>query len=681
MIKKFLIILFFLLSLNLNSYADEYYECDHIYDETGYGNSANGAVHGMAGSDYRARTTGTVYSINVEGEVVNLILPAGSEIPGSDVIKGYNSMSKGEDSVPTGKVTMTQSDVEAALRAVGRSDLADSLSHEAQDNKYIMNVQQGIYMAAPGSSTYRWYSMEEINYMVANGDAKLAWDMWTPIKNGNEAWYDDNNQKGSATYSKENKTPTPPPPPPIPPPEPPPTEEIIDPKPIYDGYEFSTSYPSGSYSALGRIYDEEGFNVENCGVIPTSHKLNVEVKSNLTGEIQGFAENTYKFYESTYVYTASYEEYIPHYNVSGDYLYTETVTHYLSETVIIPETILKVREIMPNYKFTKVNAIKVYNKALPEGYAVLDVNINFSDSINNVENVVKNNVILDAGLCGSYEEALNHVNQALTANFETFWAVQNDHVYINEIEIFVGEGPVGIGSKYTLTKKENIIPEIENKSDGRNYTSTGIHIIEGIEKYDINKINSVRIHTPIHNELSIDITSDNQYIQDGKTNIVTLGDTFTARVNLIGESKWYGNIDTSSYVKNVEIHCGVCGKTEEKIHVCNVPITAIDNKTYKIIATVKAQNDTANGIVGAGNYNIPDEEYIITKEIEVFVVGKIYDLEVRTVDDPGWKLSMAQNLAKLPVGELKDNAVTSYKYGIKLGYRAYFDLKTLRKSK
>ena len=38
---------------------------------------------------------------------------------------------------------------------------------------------------------------------------------------------------------------------------------------------------------------------------------------------------------------------------------------------------------------------------------------------------------------------------------------------------------------------------------------------------------------------------------------------------------------------------------------------------------------------------------------------------------------MAEKLAKLPIGEKGDNAINSYKYGVKLGYRAYFDLKTL----
>ena len=52
-------------------------------------------------------------------------------------------------------------------------------------------------------------------------------------------------------------------------------------------------------------------------------------------------------------------------------------------------------------------------------------------------------------------------------------------------------------------------------------------------------------------------------------------------------------------------------------------------------------------------------------------------MQVRATDDPSWKLKNAEKLSALPTGEKGDNSVTTNKYGIKLGYRAYFDLKTL----
>lgn len=195
--------------------------------------------------------------------------------------------------------------------------------------------------------------------------------------------------------------------------------------------------------------------------------------------------------------------------------------------------------------------------------------------------------------------------------------------------------------------------------------------------------NSVRIHTPIHNELIITSPSTNELLDESLAygnKIVTLDDEFTATVELNGNSYYYTPITTAlkKYVKEVYIECEICGKkTNGYVHNCKVPVTKEDNKLYKITSTVIAKNICSGGETENNTINNPDNIYTIKQTKEVYVVGRLYGLQLRTIDDIGWKLRKAETLAKLPTGEYKDNAISAYKYGVKLGYRAYFDLKTL----
>lgn len=80
------------------------------------------------------------------------------------------------------------------------------------------------------------------------------------------------------------------------------------------------------------------------------------------------------------------------------------------------------------------------------------------------------------------------------------------------------------------------------------------------------------------------------------------------------------------------------------------------------------------------------EVYVLEKDFEVFIAGSVYDLQIRDSDDIGWsgKLSNALKIGNtsqtknlyLPIGQFNQNLITAYKYGLKLGYRFFFDLKT-----
>ncbi len=275
----------------------------------------------------------------------------------------------------------------------------------------------------------------------------------------------------------------------------------------------------------------------------------------------------------------------------------------------------------------------------------------------------------------------------------------------------------------------------ENKSAGTKYDTTWAyhetadvrHWIE--DDYGVygqvknGNVNDVRVHTPIHNELRLETPSPNQLenstvvpggvgadpavAEDQTYQIVTMGDKFTAVMDVTGHTYYYDYLNgrkirsdydpwptyMKRYIKMAEFHCDLCGKTIDvtdyvKVygkykHECRAYINKVDDlQTYNITSKVVAENEGwISGVVYGSETdkitNTPDSSYTLIQTKGIFVVGKIYDLEIRTVNDPDWKLKVAEKLSKLPTGEKGDNGNKAIKDGIKLGYRAYFDLKTL----
>ena len=77
--------------------------------------------------------------------------------------------------------------------------------------------------------------------------------------------------------------------------------------------------------------------------------------------------------------------------------------------------------------------------------------------------------------------------------------------------------------------------------------------------------------------------------------------------------------------------------------------------------------------------------HIIRKTFDIYVSGRLYDLQIRDTDDPGYMnkinpaLSGNTNVAPFISQELalaQKGQVAGYNLGLKLGYRFYFDLKT-----
>lgn len=103
------------------------------------------------------------------------------------------------------------------------------------------------------------------------------------------------------------------------------------------------------------------------------------------------------------------------------------------------------------------------------------------------------------------------------------------------------------------------------------------------------------------------------------------------------------------------------------------------NNRHTIETRVIAENCTSDAKLAKveENSNEDKNNYVAFKNIPVKLIGEIIDLEVRATNDPGWtRLNSSLSSGNLPLGEPGQNANSAYKYGIKLGYYAYFDITT-----
>lgn len=240
----------------------------------------------------------------------------------------------------------------------------------------------------------------------------------------------------------------------------------------------------------------------------------------------------------------------------------------------------------------------------------------------------------------------------------------------------------------------------QNRTTDGGYPTTDGWIEVGGERDHVTPINPVKVHTPIHATLTLTPTGTNQLTNDGLRNgskIVTLGEKFEAELKATGSTVLYDGIRQSDwpdrmkkYIKYAEITCGFCHQTinvtdevkrnGKATHSCRVYIdNADDLQAITLRGTVVAENISSMSSITYenGSTNTPDDSYAIEQRKGLFTVGKIYDLQVRATDDPSWKLKKLETLKDMPTGEAGDNSVSAYKNGIKLGYRAYYDLKTL----
>lgn len=575
-----------------------------------------------------------------------------------------------------------------------------------------MAAQQSveIYNPLTDPPTRTWMNMTEFEAWYATltpeEQAKVDKEIGKAIDDAINAWSDDEDDGNKGIYHRENEPPPededfPPPPPP------PPDEELPPPSPRYEIIE-GLAPENMDYTANVKI-DNETFGVYAGNPIPTNENLTLNGCTTLVGAVKNLGKNTVTFKPWTYTVYATWSreelmigerqkivngklQYDENNNpIMEEYTYWDTISGVESVNTPILSGAMEYYKIRSYTNWGTTTYLTVFNESFGTYTFVAPKGISYEpDIISDDERIVENEVILSGY---EYAEDAKAAAEefASKASIANFWTVKTDTLNSSLGEITYN-GAVSDATCNLLQPGNIVTAQVKNNSvDGTGYTSSGLHEIkwlrsEGLERGWGFTPNSVRIHTPIHNTLTIKTSSNNELSNKETANgnkIVTLDEEFTIAVELNGSSHYYTSITTAleKYVQAVYIDCGICGnKISGYTHTCTVPITRDDNKIYQIKSIVIAKNACDGGQTANAVTNNPDEIYTITQSEGIYVAGKIYDLEVRTVDDKGWKLKEAEKLSKLPTGEYKDNMITAYKYGVKLGYRAYFDLKTLRNS-
>ena len=283
------------------------------------------------------------------------------------------------------------------------------------------------------------------------------------------------------------------------------------------------------------------------------------------------------------------------------------------------------------------------------------------------------------------------------------------------------------GLSVTPTTSNGVTPEVKQTSGGTtkmipSYKTNGLYVTDGSVSYAGGysfgmSVNNVFVHTPVVNNASITNVQKfvNQKINvDSSRVYLQLDKSFTITIPRSGthiSAKGYGTRAYNSYqavpktitnwgkIKDVKLpfdaylHDGNARTiikaghwlseynkaTTDGVYTFTIPVWAKEG-TGTIETRVVAENGSVNSPSQEGA-NLDSNNYIATKNINVEVIGKIYDLRISSTNDPGWQNIKGKNgnyisASEFAFGQLGQNAVTNYKYAPKLGYTIAFDFKT-----
>lgn len=283
------------------------------------------------------------------------------------------------------------------------------------------------------------------------------------------------------------------------------------------------------------------------------------------------------------------------------------------------------------------------------------------------------------------------------------------------------------GLSVTPTTSNGVTPEVKQASGGTtkmipSYKTNGLYVTDGSVSYAGGysfgmSVNNVFVHTPVVNNASITNVQKfvNQKINvDSSRVYLQLDKSFTITIPRSGthiSAKGYGTRAYNSYqavpktitnwgkIKDVKLpfdaylHEGNARTiikaghwlseynkaTTDGIYTFTIPVWAKEG-TGTIETRVVAENGSVNSPSQEGA-NLDSNNYVATKNINVEVIGKIYDLRISSTNDPGWQNIKGKNgsyisASEFAFGQLGQNAVTNYKYAPKLGYTIAFDFKT-----
>ncbi len=124
-----------------------------------------------------------------------------------------------------------------------------------------------------------------------------------------------------------------------------------------------------------------------------------------------------------------------------------------------------------------------------------------------------------------------------------------------------------------------------------------------------------------------------------------------------------------------------------------IPVWVEDDRVYTgesgIQILIAAENCSSAALNAAKNNpmsirntldNNANKDYILRTTLNTFVSGRVFNLQVRDSDDPGYMGKVpALKVTSLPLaqyGQVKEGGQVTYALGLKLGYRFYFDFLT-----
>ena len=225
--------------------------------------------------------------------------------------------------------------------------------------------------------------------------------------------------------------------------------------------------------------------------------------------------------------------------------------------------------------------------------------------------------------------------------------------------------------------------------------------------------NKVVVHTPVVDYASLDLTENNKHNQlvNKQENAIVMGETFTIVIPHNGAHNWDGALkedestfkghagqkpssDSFAMKKQAKFDFGIVYKdtyyragtwidleaSQERFDFM-IPTwedEVWNGKTTKIYTRVIAENAIDDGKVNSSqvNANTDISKYTATQDFVVKIIGKMYDIQIRATDDAGWtNMKNVLTASGFPIGQAGQNSVTGYRYGLKMGAKAYFDLK------
>ncbi|MEA1975733.1 MAG: DUF5704 domain-containing protein, partial [Bacillota bacterium] len=341
-----------------------------------------------------------------------------------------------------------------------------------------------------------------------------------------------------------------------------------------------------------------------------------------------------------------------------------------------------------NFEIYKIKTGSINNELLGEiEFSPNNYNLNIEVERYN-SNIVSNPTVESIVDLGTENIGTNSPpsESSITNTWETYAENAVGEMIVKNDKLIIEEQTILNDNPFTeITPAPNTISEaplkafesndylIEETKENKEYTSTGKITYEIIKEKTINQINadefeveltvnSVKVHTPIVTDLLLSTVGDN-YNQEingdenaralilGMKNVIRY-DTEGKHLNILG----YGNRDYNEYIEKKEIkfpfdiYFDTDLKDNSKFKPKDTWITVtkedtniyvptwVDEGIYMVKSKTTAINSNETLNLETADSNLDPTEYIVTDEMEVKIIGRLYGLRINDINDyPTWE--------------------------------------------